>query len=219
VGAAGRARLLVTRVLVEQQRQHVARGRLGQVLHEQDVVRRRLAARARAALRRPAAGLQAARAPGASRPPRLLRGWGGTWNDKIESHGAVEHKGVSVPAGPHWVLAPALPPCAAAFAICVAALATTQARSQAATSAVSGATTACCDAGWGWSPAEPRPAPEPPPWSCSGSSASLRAPAHRSSSAATGPGTGTHAGVFANSTLEEKPLKPSRTSVGLLGVP
>jgi hypothetical protein len=51
VGAAGRARLLVPGVLVEQQRQHVARGRLGQVLHEQDVVRRRLAARARAALR------------------------------------------------------------------------------------------------------------------------------------------------------------------------
>jgi len=94
VGAAGRARLLVPRVLVEQQRQHVARGRLGQVLHEQDVVRRRLAARARAGLRRPAAGLQAARAPGAGRPPRLLRGWGGTWNDEKESHGAVEHKGV-----------------------------------------------------------------------------------------------------------------------------
>ncbi len=79
------------------------------------------------------------------------------------------------PAGPHWVLAPVLPPCAAPFAICVAAFGTRQVRSQAATSAVSGATTARSDAGWGCSPAEPRPALEPPPWSCSGSSASLRA--------------------------------------------
>ena len=46
LGCGRGARLLVAGVLVEQQRQHVAGGRLRQVLHEQDVVRRGLARRA-----------------------------------------------------------------------------------------------------------------------------------------------------------------------------